>query len=40
MQYMTLETSFDNDRAIAFYAKRGYKVEFADQKLHMIKTLA
>ena len=39
MRYMTLETEFCNNRAIAFYTKRGYKVDFADQKLHMIKEL-
>ena len=39
MRFMTLETDFSNNNAIAFYAKHGYMVEFADQKLHMIKEL-
>ena len=39
MRYMTLETDFSNNNAISFYAKKGYCVEFANTKLHMIKEL-
>ena len=39
MKYMTLETDFSNTQAIAFYAKRGYKVEYVNSKIHMIKEL-
>lgn len=39
MKYMTLETDLINYKAIAFYSKRKYRIDFVDSKVHMIKEL-